>query len=270
MQRELAARLRREGYGQSLVMPRTWKGGLAPFLAGIPVRTGHLGEFRYGLLNDVRYNEKQLPRMIDQCAALALPAKATLPAAWPEPQLVVPAADIAAWRQRRGLTDTRRVVALAPGAVGPSKRWTSEGFGAVAAEFARQGFAVWILGGPGEKALVAEINAHAGGVAQDLTGMDLRDAIIALAAADAALSNDSGLLHVAAAIGTPTVGVFGPTSPWLWAPLNPLAGVIETTTDVPCRPCHKPTCALIHHRCMRDIGAGQVLEAMSGALAVRS
>ena len=89
--------------------------------------------------------------------------------------------------------------------------------------------------------------------ARDLTGKDLRDAILALAAASVAVSNDSGLLHVAAALGTPTIGIFGPTSPWHWAPLNPLAAVIETKSELPCRPCHKPVCRLVHHRCMRDI-----------------
>ena len=99
----------------------------------------------------------------------------------------------------------------------------------------------------------------------DLTGPDLRNAILALAAATVAVSNDSGLLHVAAALGTPSIGIFGPTSPWHWAPLNPLAGVIEAATDVPCRPCHKPTCRLGHHRCMADIKADEVAAAVRAA-----
>src|SRR6202012_5788675 len=102
---------------------------------------------------------------------------------------------------------------------------------------------------------------------RDLTGPDLRNAILALAAADVAVSNDSGLLHVAAALGTPSIGIFGPTSPWHWAPLNPLAAVIETTSELPCRPCHKPVCRLSHHHCMRDIAPDQVLGAAREALA---
>jgi heptosyltransferase-2 len=127
--------------------------------------------------------------------------------------------------------------------------------------------AVWVIGGPDEARLAAEITSAGGPLARDLTGPDLRNAILALAAAKAAVSNDSGLLHVAAALGTPAIGIFGPTSPWHWAPLNPLAAVIETRTDVPCRPCHKPTCRLRHHRCMRDIPAAQVLEAVERAVA---
>ena len=95
---------------------------------------------------------------------------------------------------------------------------------------------------------------------------DLRNAILALKIASACVSNDSGLVHVSAAIGTPTVGIFGPTSAWHWAPLNPLAATIETQTELPCRPCHKPVCRLEHHRCMRDIPASQVLPAVHRAL----
>ena len=117
----------------------------------------------------------------------------------------------------------------------------------------------------GEKKIATEIVAAGPEHIRDLTGSDLRNAILALAAAQAAVSNDSGLLHVAAAIGTPAVGIFGPTSPWHWAPLNPLAAVIEPKTDVPCRPCHKPTCRFGHHRCMRDIPAEQVAAAVLAA-----
>ena len=121
---------------------------------------------------------------------------------------------------------------------------------------------------PAKKDLATEIVGDT--AARDLTGHDLRDAILALAGAAAAVSNDSGLLHVAAAPGTPSIGIFGPTSPWHWAPLNPLAATIETTTDLPCRPCHKPVCRLVHHRCMRDIPPEQVLAATQRALAAAS
>ena len=119
-------------------------------------------------------------------------------------------------------------MALAPGAVGPSKRWTTSGYAELARRLTAEGVQVWILGGPGEKALAAEIAGADQANARDMTGPDLRNAILALAAADVAVSNDSGLLHVAAAIGTPAIGIFGPTSPWHWAPLNPLAAVVET------------------------------------------
>jgi heptosyltransferase-2 len=265
--RKLANVLRAEGYGSALIMPRTWKAALAPYLAGIPERTGFVGEWRFGLLNDLRWGERKLPRMIDRCGALALPRDADLPDEWPLPEINVPADEAVQWQTRRGLAnDSRPVVALAPGAVGPSKRWPVEYYAELAKHLTQQGMSVWVLGSPGESALADEIGREAGPRAHNLTSPDLRNAILALKLASAAVSNDSGLVHVAAAIGTPTVGIFGPTSPWHWAPLNPLAATLETLTNVECRPCHKPTCRLEHHRCMREIPPSQVLAAVQKAL----
>jgi heptosyltransferase-2 len=255
----LATRLRREGYGTALIMPRTWKAALAPFLAGIPERIGWVGEWRFGLVNGLRFGERKRPRMVDQCAALALPADATPPESWPLPELRVPAAEVAGWRERRGLTETRPVVALAPGAVGPSKRWPGASYAELARSLIAQGCDVWIVGGPAEAPLARIIRDQAPD-ARDLTGTDLRNAILALAASRVAISNDSGLMHIAAALGTPTIGIFGPTSPWHWAPLNPIAAAVQQTVEtLPCQPCHKPTCRMRHHRCMLDISPGQVL-----------
>jgi heptosyltransferase II len=257
--RALARRLRAEGYGRALIMPRTWKSALAPALAGVPQRTGFFGEARLGLVNDLRFGERRLARMIDRCAALALPKGADIPSQWPLPELKVPAPELAAWRERLALTsDGRPVVALAPGAVGPSKRWPAAYYTDLARGLAAEGALVWVIGGPGEKEIAAQIVRADPDDIRDLTGPDLRNAILALAAANTAVSNDSGLLHVAAALGTPAVGIFGPTSPWHWAPLNPIAAVIETKTDLPCQPCHKPVCRLGHHLCMRDISVDQV------------
>jgi heptosyltransferase II len=265
-QRALAERLKQQGYGTALVMPRTWKSALAPFLAGIPERIGFAGEARFFLLNDLRFGERALPRMIDRCAALALPKNTEAPPQWPAPKLEVTASEAAAWRGRHGLSDEhRRVVVLAPGAVGASKRWPSAAYAALTRRLLAEGLAVWVLGGPDEKALANEIVGNT--AARDLTGHDLRNAILALASASVAVSNDSGLLHVAAALGTPSIGIFGPTSPWHWAPLNPLAATVETATELSCRPCHKPTCRFGHHRCMEEITLDQVLMATQRALA---
>jgi heptosyltransferase-2 len=255
--RALAQRLRAERYGQALVMPRTWKSALAPSLAGIPRRTGFVGEGRFGLINDLRFGERRLPRMADRCAMLALPKGEAARAQWPLPELKVSVSERAAWRQRLGLApDGRAVIALAPGAVGPSKRWPAAAYADLARRLAAEGHWIWVIGGPSEKELAAEIADGAN--IRDLTGPDLRNAILALAAATVAASNDSGLLHVAAALGTPAIGIFGPTSPWHWAPLNPIAAVIETAGELPCRPCHKPFCRFGHHRCMRDISVERV------------
>jgi heptosyltransferase-2 len=251
----LARLLRERNYATALVMPRTWKSAIAPALAGIPERVGFVGEVRFGLINRWRWGEKKLPRFIDKNAALALPDGAALPPEWPVPQLRVPAGEIAQWRQARGLS-ARAAVALAPGSVGASKRWTY--YAEAARLLAEQGLEVWVVGGPGEKALAEEIVAAGGPLVRDLTGTDLRNGVLAMAAAGVAISNDSGLLHVAAALGTPTMGIFGPTDPYLWAPLNGLAATIRTKVTLPCQPCQSTVCRMNHHRCMRDIPATEV------------
>lgn len=231
-QRALAAKLRAGGYGQALVMSRKWKAALAPWLAGIPLRTGFIGEWRYGLLNDIRYGEDKRPRMIDQMGALALAADAPPPPEWPLPELKVPARAVDAWCNARGLAgDNPPIVTLSPGAVGEGKAWPPEHYAALARLLAGDGMSVWVLGGPNEKPIAQQIVAAAGGRARDLTGNDLRDAILALAAADVSVTNDSGLMHVSAAVGVPTIAIFGPTSPWHWKPLNPLAAILEPPGD---------------------------------------
>jgi heptosyltransferase-2 len=260
----LASRFRASNYGTVLVLPRTWKSALAPALAGIPERIGFVGEARFGLLNRSRWGEKRLPRFIDKNAALALPDGAPLPTEWPVPQLIVSAAERSAWRQANGLGEAT-AIALAPGSVGSAKRWTY--YAGAAKRFAEQGLDVWVVGGPAEKQMAAEIVAAGGPRVRDLTGNDLRNGILAMAAASVAISNDSGLMHIAAAIGTPTMGIFGPTSPYHWAPLNGLAATIQTKTMVPCQPCHRPICTMNDHRCMRDIPADDVVDAARRVLA---
>jgi len=252
----LAAILRKRGYRTALVLPRTWKSAIAPALAAIPERIGFVGEVRFGLINQWRWGERALPRFIDKNAALALPDGAPLPAEWPVPQLTVPPGEAARWRQSNGL-GSGTAIALAPGSVGSSKRWTY--YPQAARLLAEQGLDVWVVGGPGEKALAGEIAAAGGRRVRDLTSGDLRNGILAMAEASVAISNDSGLMHVAAALGTPTMGIFGPTSPYHWAPLNGLAATVQTKTNVPCQPCHRPVCRMNDHRCMRDIPPSDVV-----------
>jgi heptosyltransferase II len=251
----LAAQLRTRGYGTALVLPRTWKSAIAPALAGIPERVGFVGEARFGLINQWRWGEKALPRFIDKNASLAVPDGTPLPPEWPVPQLQVPADEVSRWRHARGFGENP-AVALAPGSVGASKRWSY--YAEAARLLAGRGLDVWVVGGPAERALAAEIVATGGPRVHDLTGTDLRNGIVAMAAANVAISNDSGLMHIAAALGTPTMGIFGPTSPYHWAPLNGLAATVQTKTVVPCQPCHRPICTMNDHRCMRDIPASDV------------
>ncbi|HEY0938750.1 MAG TPA: lipopolysaccharide heptosyltransferase II [Steroidobacter sp.] len=263
-QRALAAELRQRGYGTALVLPRTWKAAIAPALAGIPERVGFVGEARFGLINRWRWGEKALPRFIDKNAALALPDGTPLPPEWPVPQLRMPKGEASRWQQANGL-GSKPAIALAPGSVGASKRWTY--YPEAARLFTDRGFDVWVVGGPGEKAMAQEIVATGGPKVRDLTGNDLRNGVLAMASASVAITNDSGLMHVAAAIGTPTIGIFGPTSPDLWAPLNGLAATMRRKTPLPCQPCQRMVCTQNDHGCMRDISAAEVVETAKRVLA---
>lgn len=232
LQRQLARQLREGHYGQALVMSRKWKAALAPWLAGIPVRTGFAGECRIGLLNDMRFGERKLPRMIDRMGALALPKGDRLANDWPLPELKVPANELQAWlTQHRVASEGRPIVALSPGAVGAGKAWPASHYTELATSLTKDGASIWVLGGPAETQLAKKIAATAGNRVRDLTSVDLRNAILALAAADISVTNDSGLMHVSAAVGTPTIAIFGPTSPWHWKPLNPIAAILEPAGD---------------------------------------
>lgn len=268
-QRQLADQLSEGHYGQALIMSRKWKAALAPWLAGIPLRTGFAGEFRFGLLNDIRFGERRLPRMIDQMGALALPKDTPLPTEWPLPELKVPPHEVQTWLARNRLAEqSRPTVALSPGAVGAGKAWPVDHYTELAKALAMDGASVWILGGPSETSLAKKITAAVGDRARDLTGSDLRNAIFALAAAHISVTNDSGLMHVAAAIGIPTVAIFGPTSPWHWKPLNPIAAILEPAGDDEARQRARiDGNSAVSHRRTDDVAVGDVLATVKQVLA---
>ena len=267
-QRDLAARLHAGQYGQALVMSRKWKAALAPWLAGISVRTGFAGEARFGLLNDLRWGERKLPRMIDRMGALALPKDASLPADWPLPELKVPARDVDAWCTRQKLSDDPPIVTLSPGAVGAGKAWPPGHYAELARALAKDVASIWVLGGPAETPVAKQIAAAAGERVRDLTGNDLRNAIFALAAADVSVTNDSGLMHVSAALGTPTVAIFGPTSPWHWKPLNPIAAILEPPGDEAARErARSEGNSAVRHRRTADVTVEAVLSTVRKILA---
>ena len=270
-QRQLAHSLRLGKYAQALVMSRKWKAALAPWLAGIPTRTGFAGECRFGLLNDVRFGERKLPRMIDRMGALALPKDASLPNEWPLPELKVSTEDIGTWLTQQALEkETRPVVALSPGAVGSGKAWPSRYYSMLARELSKDGASVWVLGGPDEASIAQEIVAAAGNHVHNLTSRTLRNAILALAAADVSVTNDSGLMHVSAALGTSTIAIFGPTSPWHWKPLNPVTAILEPPGDDQSRERARiEGNDAVRHRRTDDVGVETVLANVRQALARR-
>ncbi|MCC7346328.1 MAG: lipopolysaccharide heptosyltransferase II [Variibacter sp.] len=231
-QRELAGRLRERRYGTALIMPGTWKSALAPFFAGIPERIGWFAEARWLLLNDLRWGARRLPRMVDRCAALALPAGAAAPSDWPAPELRADPAEVRDWRAHNA--SDCPAVALCPGAIGPGKQWPVERYGELARRLTADGIAVWVTGSPAERPLAQAIAAAGGALVRDFTG-PLREAVLMLSAARAVVANDSGLLHIAAALGTPSIGIFAPTDPRLWGPLNPFIAVEPETQASPRR-----------------------------------
>ncbi len=144
----------------------------------------------------------------------------------------MPGEELERWRKQRGLAaESKPVVALSPGAVGAGKAWPARHDGDLARALIKDGASVWVVGGPNETPIAKQIAEAGGGRVRDLTSNDLRNAILAMAAADVSVTNDSGLMHISAAIGTPTVAIFGPTSPWHWKPLNPVAAIHEPRGD---------------------------------------
>lgn len=254
--RRLGAVLQREKYSRALVLPNSWKSALVPWFARVPRRTGYLGEARFGLLNDARRLDlKALPRLVDRFAALAGSAGERVPFP-PAPALVPDRANLMAAIRALRLKTDRPVAVLCPGAeYGPAKRWPPHHFAELAAMFLREGSAVWIVGSPNDKiaanAVVAALGKDVDKV-RDLTGRtDLGTAIDLLSVASLVVSNDSGLMHAAAAVGVPLVALFGSSSPVYTPPLSPTAQVAKI--EIACSPCFQRECPLGHFRCMREL-----------------
>ena len=239
----LARELKARRYDRAFVLPNSWKSALVPFLAGIPRRIGYVGELRYGLLNDTQRADPA--PMALHYARLAGPVQGPLP----DPSLRVSADEISQVRTRYGIEE--RYCVLCPGAeYGPAKRWPFFG------ELSQQSpLPVVTLGSAKDREAAVGIRGL------DLTGRTTLDEAIALiAGAAVVVSNDSGLMHVAAALGRPQVALFGSSSPEHTPPASPHARVVWLRIE--CSPCFERECPLGHFRCMREIGVEQVLSEM--------
>jgi heptosyltransferase-2 len=223
---------------------------------------------RYGLLNDIRRLDKQkYPLMIERFAALAFTKDATLPEILPHPQLVIRAEERTAALRKYTLDLDRPVLALCPGAeFGPAKRWPEQHYAAVAAERIAAGEQVWIFGSE-KDAPVAESIRNIFPESQrkhclNLAGKTkLAEAIDLLSFAGAVVSNDSGLMHIAAALGRPLVAVYGSSSPQFTPPLADAVEIVRT--GIACSPCFKRECPLGHLQCLKDLSPERVLEALA-------
>ena len=250
-------------YDRAVVLPNSFKSALIPWHAGIRVRTGYRGEMRYGLLNDVRrLDEDALPLIVERYAALAQPAGERLARPVAAPRLAVDAGARAATLAKLGLQGSSPVTVLAPGAeYGPAKRWPARHFAEVARTMAARGARVWLLGSAKDQPVTAQVQQLSGGVCADLAGRtSLDEAIDLLSAADRVVTNDSGLMHVAAALDRPMAAVFGSSSPGFTPPLSERARVV--TLRLSCSPCFARTCPLGHTNCLETLPPADVLAAL--------
>jgi heptosyltransferase-2 len=250
-------------YDRAIVLPGSLKSALVPWFAGIPVRTGWRGEMRYGLLNDLRrLDERALPLVVERYAALAQPAGEALERPLPEPRLAVDAARREATAAKFGLEAGAPVLALAPGAeYGPAKRWPPRHFGEIARRYSRRGHRVWIFGSAKDAEVTAEVARLAGVAVTDLAGRTtLDEAIDLLSLADRVVTNDSGLMHVAAALGRPMAAVFGSSSPAYTPPLSQRARVVSL--QLACSPCFERECPLGHTDCLEKLDPDRVMAAL--------
>ncbi len=267
----LGKSLRDKHYEQAILLPNSLKSALIPFFAKIPLRTGWRGEMRYGLLNDLRVLDKnKYPLMVQRYMALAFPANATLPEVFPYPELVLANESRAQLLTKFTLHLQRPLLILCPGAeYGPSKRWPESYYAEVAAEKIRDGWQVWLLGSakdhPVAETIRAQLPVDARQYSFNLAGTtNLGEALALMACADAVLSNDSGLMHIAAALQKPLVVVYGSTSPDFTPPLAKHVRIVKNKIE--CSPCFERECPKVHHKCMQELMPARVLNALTELL----
>lgn len=270
--RQLGHQLRQEAYQQAILLQNSIKSALVPFFAGIPQRTGFVGEFRYGLVNDIRTLDKEaLPSMLERFMALGVPAGSVLKKPLPEPRLVCHRDQAAAAAKSLGLGLARPVVALCPGAeYGPAKRWPSGHFAQLARSAVDAGCQVWIFGSPKDQTIGAEIaQAAERDAVYNLTGATSLDvAIDLMSLAHVAVCNDSGLMHIAAALGIQLVALYGSSSPEFTPPLTQKADILSLGME--CSPCFKRDCPLGHLRCLKDLQPTAVWQAVQNRLEIEA
>jgi len=248
-------------YDRAVLLPNTLKSALIPWHAGIPVRTGYRGEMRYGLVNDMRrLDENALPLIAERYAALAQRPGEALERPLPQPRLAIDESQRRATLEKYGLHTSKPVAAFAPGAeYGPAKRWPAKHFASLAQALIARGEQVWLMGSAKDAPITAQIQSMAGNACLDLAGRtSLDEAIDLMSFASHVVTNDSGLMHVAAALDRPMAAIFGSSSPEFTPPLSPKARVI--TLRLSCSPCFQRTCPLGHTNCLVTLEPERVLD----------
>lgn len=267
----IGKQLRAEKFDQAIVLPNSFKSALLPWFAKIPKRSGWSRELRRLILNDARsLDKKRYPLMVQRYLALGLAREEVLPSHLAYyPQLNSNPQDQAAVLEKLGLKKKEApILALCPGAeFGPSKRWPEEAYAEVARAQKAAGWQVWLFGSAKDKPVTERIQALSGRVCEDFAGRTrLDEAIDLLALSSAVVSNDSGLMHIAAALKKPLVAIYGSTSPDFTPPLSHQIVILKE--NLSCQPCFQRECPLKHHQCMQDLKPAAVLQSLGGLVAV--
>ena len=252
----LGRSLKSEYYSHAIVLPRSWKSALVPFFAAVPIRTGYKGEMRFGLLNDIRrLDATVLKQTVQRYVAHAYDAAAhrVTPPAIPYPELRADKENTGRLLEQLGLGLAKPVIGFMPGAeYGPAKQWPEEQFAALASALVGRGYQVWVFGSDKESALGREIAQGGGGDVHNLCGKTrLIDVIDLVACAEQVVSNDSGLMHVAAAMDVKVNVIYGSSTPDYTPPLTDAADIFYRRMD--CSPCFARTCRYGHYECLRKI-----------------
>lgn len=260
--------LRKEGYEQVIVLPNSFKSALLTLFMRVPRRTGWRGEARGLLLSDVRDLDKDaLPLMVQRFVALGRADGAALPTPLPTPALVTAAASVDSAVQALQLSVDRPVLVICPGAeFGDSKQWPAQHYATVSSRLIAKGWQVWIMGSTNDNDVAShilrELGASERAACHDLTGKTtLAQAIDLMSLGKAVVSNDSGLMHVAAALGLPVVAMYGSSSADFTPPLTDQVQLLSI--DIDCRPCFERVCPLGHKRCLVDLSPELALRALA-------
>jgi len=275
--RRLGKSLRQHGYDRAYVLPGSFKSALVPFFADIPQRTGWRGEMRYGLLNDLRVLDKAaFPLMVERYVALAfekgqIHSARDLPQPLLWPQLQVTPQEKQQTAALFGLDTERPVIGFCPGAeFGPAKRWPHYHYAALAQQLINDGYQILLFGSAKDREtgeeIVATLEASDRRWCRNLAGeTELEQAVILLAQCGAVVSNDSGLMHIAAALNRPLVALYGPSSPDFTPPLSKQAQVIRLISGY--HKVRKGDAAKGYHQSLIDIQPARVLETLRPLLA---
>ncbi len=254
----LGRQLRSKNYAQAIVLPRSFKSALVPFFAKIPKRTGFKGEMRYGVLNDIRpFDKTYLDQTVKRFSFLGL-AHVSDECKVFQPRLNIDPDNIQRCIVELDLDPDRFTVALLPGAeFGPAKQWPASHCAELLKQIDAAGAQTWLLGSAKDRAFAQKIIDQAGGVGTNLCGnTQIGDAIDLIARADVAVANDSGLMHIAAAVDTRVVAIYGSSSPEFTPPLSDKATI--NWLRLSCSPCFNRQCKFGHYNCLNQISAETV------------